>query len=49
MAVYDTIGKTYAQTRNSDQRIATKLLEILQLSTRLFRGCDAGRNINYHV
>jgi len=32
MAVYDSIGKTYAQTRNSDRRIATKLLEILQSS-----------------
>lgn len=32
MAVYDTIGKSYAQTRNSDRRIATKLLEILQYS-----------------
>lgn len=32
MALYDTIGKTYAQTRRSDPRIATKLLEILQSS-----------------
>ncbi len=28
MAVYDTIGKTYAQTRRRDPRIAAKLLEI---------------------
>ena len=32
MALYDKIGKTYAQTRRSDPRIATKLLEILQSS-----------------
>ena len=33
MAVYQAmIGKTYAQTRRSDPRIATKLLEILQSS-----------------
>lgn len=30
MALYDTIGKTYARTRKSDPRIATKLLEILE-------------------
>ena len=29
MALYDTIGRTYAQTRRSDPRIAAKLLEIL--------------------
>lgn len=28
--LYDTIGKTYAQTRQSDPRIAAKLLEILE-------------------
>jgi ubiquinone/menaquinone biosynthesis C-methylase UbiE len=32
MALYDTIGKTYAQTRRSDPRIAAKLLEILESS-----------------
>jgi ubiquinone/menaquinone biosynthesis C-methylase UbiE len=32
MALYDTIGKTYAQTRRSDSRIAAKLLEILESS-----------------
>jgi ubiquinone/menaquinone biosynthesis C-methylase UbiE len=32
MALYDTIGKTYAQTRRSDSRIAAKLLEILKSS-----------------
>jgi protein-L-isoaspartate O-methyltransferase len=32
MALYDTIGKNYAQTRTSDPRIAAKLLEILKLS-----------------
>jgi ubiquinone/menaquinone biosynthesis C-methylase UbiE len=32
MALYDSIGKTYAQTRISDPRIATKLLEILESS-----------------
>ncbi|MGL5834888.1 MAG: class I SAM-dependent methyltransferase [Waterburya sp.] len=32
MALYDTIGKTYAQTRQSDPRISTKLLEILSSS-----------------
>lgn len=32
MALYDTIGKTYAQTRSSDPRIAAKLLEILASS-----------------
>jgi ubiquinone/menaquinone biosynthesis C-methylase UbiE len=32
MALYDMIGKTYAQTRKSDARIAGKLLEILASS-----------------
>jgi hypothetical protein len=32
MALYDTIGKTYAQTRKSNARIAKKLLEILPSS-----------------
>ena len=32
MTLYDKIGKTYAQTRRSDPRIATKLLEILEYS-----------------
>ncbi|NJM60399.1 MAG: methyltransferase domain-containing protein [Oscillatoriales cyanobacterium RU_3_3] len=32
MALYDSIGKSYAQTRSSDPRIAAKLLEILQSS-----------------
>jgi SAM-dependent methyltransferase len=32
MALYDVIGKTYAQTRRSDPRIAEKLLEILASS-----------------
>jgi ubiquinone/menaquinone biosynthesis C-methylase UbiE len=32
MALYDRIGKTYAQTRRSDPRIAAKLLEILESS-----------------
>jgi ubiquinone/menaquinone biosynthesis C-methylase UbiE len=32
MALYDTIGKTYAQTRRSDPRIAATLLEILESS-----------------
>jgi ubiquinone/menaquinone biosynthesis C-methylase UbiE len=32
MVLYDTIGKTYAQTRRSDPRIAAKLLEILESS-----------------
>jgi ubiquinone/menaquinone biosynthesis C-methylase UbiE len=32
MTLYDTIGKTYAQTRRSDPRIAAKLLEILESS-----------------
>lgn len=30
MALYDKIGKTYAQTRKSDSRIARKLLELLE-------------------
>lgn len=32
MVLYDTIGKTYAQTRRGDPRIAAKLLEILASS-----------------
>jgi len=32
MALYDVIGKTYAQTRRSDSRIAEKLLDILASS-----------------
>jgi ubiquinone/menaquinone biosynthesis C-methylase UbiE len=32
MALYDTIGKNYTQTRRSDPRIAAKLLEILSFS-----------------
>ncbi len=32
MALYDVIGKTYAQTRGSDPRIAEKLLEVLASS-----------------
>lgn len=32
MALYDVIGKTYAQTRKSDPRITEKLLEILASS-----------------
>ena len=32
MTLYDAIGKSYAQTRRSDPRIAAKLLEILSLS-----------------
>lgn len=32
MALYDTIGRNYAQTRRSDLRIATTLLEILASS-----------------
>ena len=32
MVLYDKIGTTYAQTRRSDPRIATKLLEILEHS-----------------
>jgi ubiquinone/menaquinone biosynthesis C-methylase UbiE len=32
MALYDTIGKTYAQTRRSDPHIAAKLLEIVKSS-----------------
>ena len=30
MTLYDAIGKTYAQTRRSDPRIAAKLLEIVK-------------------
>ncbi|MBF2048468.1 MAG: class I SAM-dependent methyltransferase [Leptolyngbya sp. IPPAS B-1204] len=32
MALYDVIGKTYAQTRRSDPRITKKLLEVLSTS-----------------
>jgi ubiquinone/menaquinone biosynthesis C-methylase UbiE len=32
MALYDTIGKNYAQTRRSDPRIAAKLIELLSFS-----------------
>jgi ubiquinone/menaquinone biosynthesis C-methylase UbiE len=32
MALYDSIGKTYAQTRKSDRRIASALLNILSTS-----------------
>lgn len=43
--LYDTIGKTYAQTRQSDPRIAAKLLEILepfQASTIVDIGAGTG-------
>ncbi|MBW4528928.1 MAG: class I SAM-dependent methyltransferase [Phormidium tanganyikae FI6-MK23] len=42
---YDTIGKTYARTRNSDRRIAAKLVEILsdlQASTIADIGAGTG-------
>jgi ubiquinone/menaquinone biosynthesis C-methylase UbiE len=45
MALYDTIGKNYAQTRRSDPRIAAKLLEILgfsQVSTIVDIGAGTG-------
>lgn len=45
MALYDTIGRTYAQTRRSDPRIAAKLLEILtsrQASTIADIGAGTG-------
>jgi ubiquinone/menaquinone biosynthesis C-methylase UbiE len=45
MALYDTIGKTYAQTRRSDPRITSKLLEILkpsQASTIVDIGAGTG-------
>jgi len=45
VAVYDTIGRTYAQTRRSDPRIAAKLLEILasrQASTIADIGAGTG-------
>jgi ubiquinone/menaquinone biosynthesis C-methylase UbiE len=32
MALYDTIGKNYVQTRRSDPRIAAKLIELLSFS-----------------
>lgn len=43
--LYDTIGKTYAQTRQSDPRIAAKLLDILepfQASTIVDIGAGTG-------
>lgn len=45
MTLYDVIGKTYAQTRRSDPRIAEKLLEILapsQVSTIADIGAGTG-------
>lgn len=45
MTLYDMIGKTYAQTKRSDSRIAEKLLEILassQASTIADIGAGAG-------
>lgn len=45
MALYDTIGRTYAQTRRSDPRIAAKLLKILaswQASTIADIGAGTG-------
>lgn len=45
MALYDKIGKTYAQTRRSDSRIAAKLLSILkssQVSTVADIGAGSG-------
>ena len=45
MALYDVIGKTYAQTRRADSRIAEKLLEILassQVSTVADIGAGTG-------
>lgn len=45
MTLYDTIGKSYAQTRRSDPRIAAKLLEILapsQASTVVDVGAGTG-------
>ena len=41
MALYDIIGKTYAQTRRSDSRIAEKLLDILA-SSQTFTVVDIG-------
>lgn len=41
MALYDVIGRTYAQTRRSDPRIAEKLLEILS-SSKVFTVADIG-------
>ena len=32
MALYDTIGKTYSQTRKSDPRMVEKLMEIVASS-----------------
>jgi ubiquinone/menaquinone biosynthesis C-methylase UbiE len=45
MALYDVIGRTYAQTRKNDPRIAEKLLEILassQASTVVDIGAGTG-------
>lgn len=45
MAIYDTIGRTYAHTRRSDPQIAAKLLEILksfQVSTIADIGAGTG-------
>jgi SAM-dependent methyltransferase len=41
MALYDTIGKAYAQTRKSDPRIVGKLLEILS-SSEVSKVADIG-------
>ncbi|WP_293333522.1 hypothetical protein [Microcoleus sp. CAWBG58] len=41
MALYDAIGKTYVQTRRSDPRTATKLLEIPQ-SSQAYKIADIG-------
>jgi SAM-dependent methyltransferase len=58
MALYDTIGKNYAQTRKSDPRIAEKLFEILsssEVSTVADIGAGTGSyalalaNYGYHV
>lgn len=49
MALYDVIGKTYAQTRKSDLRITEKLLEILvssQASTIADIGAGTGSYAN---
>jgi ubiquinone/menaquinone biosynthesis C-methylase UbiE len=49
MALYDVIGKTYAQTRRSDPRITEKLLEILassQASTIADIGAGTGSYAN---
>lgn len=41
MALYDKIGKTYAQTRKNDSRIARKLLQLLE-STHASKIVDIG-------